>query len=333
MELIANLVVWPQAKVPFQLKEEPTFVSTVAHRRPSPPVVAKPSPTIPQKRKSPDSSEDPLASSRRPTPIVNGTQRPSTPKSAPDLLPSDNVEVVIHSPSAHQRKLTKAGKAAVRGPIGISEEFFPVDVEDQARATLRRYPTAKVAGRDAVPFPSAPRPLRSMSCSPNKFLRHMQMQKLRRIGGKDLSFDIDDEKLAILSANFGFIDEYKLQDGVAPVPSEFIAGCDCDGPCDEYSCDCLGEELNSDRKIVPYHVVDGRWVLRPDFLKRKSIISECSSKCSCQGRQCWNHVVQRGRSIRLEIFDTGARGFGSITTFYPLSSTNIPNQVSVHSTL
>lgn len=155
-----------------------------------------------------------------------------------------------------------------------------------------------------------------MSLSPSKFLRHMQMQKLKRIGGEDLSFDIDDEKLAILSANFGFINEYKLQEGVTPVPSEFIAGCDCAGPCDATSCDCLNEEINSDQKIVAYHLVNGQRVLRPDFLKRKSIISECSSKCSCQGRQCWNHVVQQGRSVRLEIFDTGKRGFGPISSLF-----------------
>lgn len=329
MELIANLVVWPQIDVPLHFKkEDPTFVSTVAHRRPSPPAISpKPSPTIPQKRKSPNSSEDPLAASRKPTPIFNNVQRPSTPKSAPELQlqASDNVEVVIHSPSAHQRKLIKEGKAAVRGPIGVSEEFFPLDVEENARATQRRYPTAKAGGRRAIAFPIPRNPLRPMSLSPSKFLRHMQMQKLERIDGEDLSFDIDDEKLAILSANFGFINEYKLQEGVTPVPSDFIAGCDCDGPCDVFSCDCLDEELNSDRKIVPYHLVSGRHVLRPDFLKRKSLISECSSKCSCS-QQCWNHVVQRGRSVRLQIFDTGERGFGSTTSLYSYSPyTNLPN--------
>lgn len=313
MELIANLVVWPQVNAPLHFKEEPEFVSTVAHRRLSPrPILPKPAATIPQKRKSPQSSEDPLVSSRRPTPIFNNVPRPSTPKSAPG-----NVEVVITSPPTN-RKLIKEGKVAVRGPIGISEEFFPLDVEENARATQRRYPTAKADRRHAVPFPSARKPLKPSSLSPSKFLRHMQMQKLRRIDGQDLSFDIDDEKLAILSSNFGFINEYKLQEGVTPVPSDFIAGCDCDGPCDEFSCDCLDEELNSDQKIVPYHLVDGRLVLRPDFLKRKSLISECSSKCSCSGagQQCWNHVVQRGRSVRPQIFDTGERGFGSIPTLY-----------------
>lgn len=317
MELTANLVVWPQVKAPFQFqRKEPTFFATVAHRRPSPPAIApRPPPSIPQKRKSPDDSlKEPPAASRKPSPapIINGFQRPSTPKSAPDFQASNNVEVVISSPSA-QRKTIKEGKAAVKGPIGISEEFFPLDVEENARAAQRRYPTARAAVRSAVPLVIARKPLRPMSLAPSRFLRQMQIQKLKRIGGEDLSFDVDDEKLAVLSANFGFIDEYKLQEGVTPVPSEFIAGCDCNGPCDEFSCDCLNEELNSDRKIVPYHVVHGRRVLRPDFLKRKSLISECSSKCSCQGRQCWNHVVQQGRSVRLEIFDTGERGFGSVT--------------------
>lgn len=315
MELISNLVFSPQAKVPLQLKAEPTFVSTVAHRRPSGSIPQKPSTIIPHKRKSAESSENSLVSSRKPTPVFKDTQGPSTTTPVPDLQHPNNVEVVIPSPSVRQRKLIKKSKLARKELTGLSQLFFPLDVEERAKAARRRYPKARHVDRKLVPFSIDPNPPKSMSISPSKFLRHMQMQELKRINGYDLSFDLDDEKLAILSANFGFVNEYKLQDGVTPAPSEFIAGCDCDGPCDEESCDCLNEELNSNKKIVPYHLVEGRMVLRPDFLKRKSIISECSSKCSCSG-QCWNHVVQKGRSVRLQIFDTGARGFGSFTILF-----------------
>jgi len=50
-------------------------------------------------------------------------------------------------------------------------------------------------------------------------------------------------------------------------------------------------------------------VLRPDFMKRRSLIIECSSLCAC-GSRCWNRVVQRGRTVRLEIFQTANRGMG-----------------------
>lgn len=220
--------------------------------------------------------------------------------------------MVIPSPSAQQTELLKKSKPRKK-ITGLSKRYFPVNLEEKAAAIQRRYPEARHVDRSVVPFGINPKPFKPSSVSPSQFMRHMQLQKLKRIGGVDLSPEVDDEKLAILFANFGFVNDYKLQDGVSPVSKEFLAGCDCADQCDEESCECLIQEMTSNKKIVAYHLVGDRVVLRPDFLKRKSIISECSSRCSCKGK-CWNHVVQRGRKVRLEIFDTGERGFGSSTT-------------------
>lgn len=309
MGFITNLIALSQAQLPLppkEVKEEPTFVSTVAHRLPSP--------TIPHKRKSVDSSEDPLPlASRRPTPstTIPKPAQPTTPSPRASQQPSNNVEVVIPSPSAQQRKLLKASKPQKK-ITGLSKRYFPVNLEEKAAAIQRRYPEARHVDRSIVPFGITSKPFKPSSVTPSQFMRHMQIQKMKRIDGVELSREIDDEKLAILFANFGFIKDYKLQDGVAPVSKEFLAGCDCAGQCDEGSCECLIQEETSNKKIVAYHLVGDRVVLRPDFLKRKSIISECSSRCSCKDK-CWNHVVQGGRKVRLEIFDTGERGFGSCT--------------------
>ncbi|KAF7718130.1 Uncharacterized protein PECH_005578 [Penicillium ucsense] len=144
------------------------------------------------------------------------------------------------------------------------------------------------------------------------FLRRKHRKKLKRIsGGPDTRFDVDDERLATLSANFFFIGDYRLGHGVNPVADDFLTGCDCGTKCDPQTCSCLVEELDSDELIVAYERrPSGTVVLREDFMDRKAMISECSSRCLCAGHDCWNHVVQRGRQVRLEVFDTGKRGLG-----------------------
>lgn len=114
------------------------------------------------------------------------------------------------------------------------------------------------------------------------------------------------------AANFEFVNAYKIRKGVSPVPESFNGGCDCGPGCDPRQCTCLSEEEHSDDKIVPYRAatdVPGLMVLAPDFMKRTSMIYECSSRCGCRG-ECWNSVVLKGRTVRLEIFHTGNRGFG-----------------------
>lgn len=223
---------------------------------------------------------------------------------------------MIFSPPSHKQAWITKGKQPEK-PKSFKETFkerFPINAEAKAKAAQRRYPTRRTVDRKSVPFTPPSRPLKWTSITANQFLRVMRDEKLDRNNGAALTFDIDDEKLAILLSNFGFLNDYKPQDGVIPVPDEFIAGCTCVGPCDQWECDCLNEEMTSNKRIVPYQEIEGRVVLRRDFMKRKSIISECSSRCSCNGR-CWNHVVQRGRSVRLQIFDTGERGFGSSCLF------------------
>jgi histone-lysine N-methyltransferase SUV39H len=149
------------------------------------------------------------------------------------------------------------------------------------------------------------------SITPAQALRYELNQKLRRINGPEVSFDMDDEQVAMLSANFGFLNEYKLQDGITRADPAFNAGCTCNGPCDPESCDCVEMEEEEDKLISTYRTDGDQVVLGPDFLKRKRHprILECNESCGCKGK-CWNTVVQRGRNVKLQIFDTGSRGLG-----------------------
>ncbi|KAJ5358904.1 uncharacterized protein N7496_011317 [Penicillium cataractarum] len=266
---------------------------------------------------------------------------PKTPSPPPQLPPADSVSVVIPSPSAAQRQQMKPSLKPEF--IGLCERYFPTGREEQVKAQRRAYPIATAAkvNKKVVPFTIAkptlkehePKPAASLSlaksfpsqgsasnraiepetkASTAKLLRKKLRKKLKRIcGGPETLFDVSDEQLATLSANFFFVGDYRLGPGVTPIDDDFLTGCDCGTVCDPSTCRCLIEEEDSDELIVAYERLEsGMVVVRKEFLDRKAMISECSSRCLCAGSDCWNHVVQRGRQVRLEVFDTGERGLG-----------------------
>ena len=274
--VLANLTLLfqpqPQAQQPQVKEETATFLSTLTQRQPSV--------SIPFKRKSVESTPTPEALA--------------------------GVSVVIPSPDVHQRKQIKASRETELA--GISEIRYPTLALERKMAAKRAYPQAKAVNRAAIPLGgNTP----SVATATTNLLRPNLALKLQNIAGPEISLHIDDRKLAMLCSTFEFVNEYSIQDGVTQVPDEFNAGCDCGGHCSTARCGCLNTEPDTDKTIIPYHQLpSGQWVLHPNFLARKSMIYECSFRCSCQGN-CWNHVVQRGRQIRLEIFDTGVRGLGT----------------------
>ncbi|PGH34728.1 histone-lysine N-methyltransferase SUV39H [[Emmonsia] crescens] len=144
----------------------------------------------------------------------------------------------------------------------------------------------------------------------NEDLLSLYSKKLKKIKGPDVALNINASDASKLDFNFEFINEYKLQHGVARVDPDFRTGCRCDGMCDWYNCDHLSYEEDSEDRIIPYHMgPGGKIVLRQDFLRRRAMIYECSPLCPCMPG-CWNQVVQKGRTVKLEIFRTTNRGFG-----------------------
>ncbi|KAJ6121579.1 hypothetical protein N7512_004044 [Penicillium capsulatum] len=310
-------------------KDSITFVSTLAHRQPQQNDL--PPPTVPHKRKgfdlddsasissqsprngflpessrrymSYDNADSSSVSSRRAS--LRGFETPIKSSPSPSVNGKagfySNVSVVIPSPQQPLRKSTV--------PIGISERFFPTKALDYESAARRAYPEARSGGgRALVSFSTTA--IKAAASQADTSLEQKRFRRPFNLSPESkLTISVDEEKLAALATNFHFVEKYVIGQGVTPVEDEFNAGCECHDNCRPETCGCLAPEVESDKLIVPYVRRNGQLVLRPDFLKRKSMIYECSYRCSCAG-DCWNHVVQRGRQIRLEIFDTGERGFG-----------------------
>ena len=140
---------------------------------------------------------------------------------------------------------------------------------------------------------------------------------------------------ATLPPDFCFIDRSILRDGVEEAEESFRAGCDCadDEDCMYSSCLCL-EEMAPDsdeedgegtangvggaaaggarprRKRFAYHSHGPKaGVLRSRILHSREPIYECHAGCRCSP-QCPNRVVERGRTVPLQIFRTDERGWG-----------------------
>ncbi|CDM30504.1 hypothetical protein DTO013E5_2545 [Penicillium roqueforti] len=308
-----------QAKLP--------FVTTLTYRPP----------TVPLKRKSVEVSLSDDTSDSSSSSDVHKFARyrrshahpypsgwcPSSLSPAPSITPS-HISVVIPSPTAKQRREIAIARD-VSKVNGMDSDIFPTTDEEE-RVTKAAYPTsrARVDRRSvALSFrsSSALNTLNPPSSTEQNYLsklRHTLDEKLRRINGPTVIPKVDSPKrLAKLADNFEFVNSYQYRAGVERIPddSEFNIGCACTetGGCNRLECDCLSKEEDSEDRIVPYQICESNpklIVATKSFLNRKAIIYECNSRCGCSGKKCWNHVVQKGRTVRLEIFDTGARGFG-----------------------
>lgn len=230
------------------------------------------------------------------------------------------VNVVIPSPSRKLKKEILSSEWTPRDEFtGLSETYYPTDRHEQ-RAHKGAYPRARdKVDRRAVSLgiglPTTTPILTERAAPPiRQQLYRSFVRKLSKIQGPPvtLASGDDDHLLTGIAANFEFVNEYKLRNGVQPVGEDFNAGCSCTTVCDPKRCMCLSEAEDMDEKLLPYQAAPddaSMLVLSPEFRERTSMIFECSARCGCKGR-CWNNVVQRGRTVRFEIFHTGNRGFG-----------------------
>lgn len=301
------------------------FVTSLAHRSSA----KAPTPVVPSKRslstseKLSDASSDEIvvfgrSQRKRFSPANNVT--PSPP------LSQTKVSVVITPPTVRQqRQFAHAISISSTSTNGLCERHFPVN-EEEERVSRAAYPFARErptrSRKDVVLSfklgASSTLKLES-STSGNHLsaLRDTLQAKLDSIEGPSITHEVSSPKLlAKLADNFVFINKYQYRAGVVPLSEDFICGCTCVDGCEPTQCDCLAQEEETEGHIVPYErcIQDPKlFVISKDFLHRKSMIFECTASCNCQGEKCWNHVVQKGRTVRLEIFDTGPRGFGMAT--------------------
>jgi len=127
-----------------------------------------------------------------------------------------------------------------------------------------------------------------------------------------------------LPGSFRFIQNSILRAGVERAEDAFRSGCECD---DKMDCEKSGCTCTEDVEKVPgtkvaahrmqYQTPPGeRNCLKDAFLDQRQAIYECNEKCAC-GPACKNRVVERGRTVPLEIFKTSDhRGWGMSTGFY-----------------
>lgn len=182
------------------------------------------------------------------------------------------------------------------------------------QAARGRYPQARTTrpGMLTLPPRQNQNPPKTQTRAPHAkkiYLRNLLDKKLRSIQGPSVTMAADWDGMGSLASNFEFTNCYKLQQGVTRVPEEFNGGCPCGFECDPKRCKCLSKEEDSEELMVPYERRNGKLVLKESFIHKKTMIYECSSHCGCT-KNCWNRLVQHGRTIRLEIFHTGSRGFG-----------------------
>ncbi|KJZ73268.1 Histone-lysine N-methyltransferase, H3 lysine-9 specific dim-5 [Hirsutella minnesotensis 3608] len=140
--------------------------------------------------------------------------------------------------------------------------------------------------------------------------------------------DSEAKSNVVLPPSFRFIDENQFGEGVERAEESFRSGCTCDDDtdCQYMGCLCLAEledeadESEDERmgsvanlgpkKAYAYHTHGAKaGLLRSKLHRSKLPLYECHQGCSCSAN-CPNRVVERGRTVPLQIFLTENRGWG-----------------------
>lgn len=134
-----------------------------------------------------------------------------------------------------------------------------------------------------------------------------------------------------MAKDFRFINDNVYGKGVELAEDSFHSGCTCVGvnDCKYSGCDCLADQEDDDedddgamnldgvepRKKTKYRYRDSEGdagLLPEEFLDSSAPIYECHRECSCS-KDCPNRVVERGRTIPIQIFRTkDNRGWGEL---------------------
>jgi histone-lysine N-methyltransferase SUV39H len=189
-----------------------------------------------------------------------------------------------------------------------------------------------------------------------KFIRRQFLDKLARIPGPPVTF-VNEVNKETPSLAFTYIQDYVLGEGVSRDDAdavkmgckrcrpdmggnrgcEYTAKCDClefaapdltrckdDEQREQYAAWERGEmESVGLPKRFPYRLdpINKMWVLDPFYLESRHSIYECNELCNC-GKNCKNRLVQRGRTVPLEIFRTAGRDFGKSSLYIYVIITN-----------
>lgn len=158
---------------------------------------------------------------------------------------------------------------------------------------------------------------------PRKQARRILTERFKQAYIAPLSFE-NRRNERYIHGKFQFISEHipnKKVNSKKPIPLPSHA-CQCQDGC-EAGCSCTtpremvnGKIMQSETSFTPYQrLSDDLIVLSSGFLDTWSdklrVLFECTEGCICScSNSCKNRVVQKGRTVPLQIFETAHCGFG-----------------------
>lgn len=245
--------------------------------------------------------------------VVVPSSRSVSELRAPSVETKSSVSISARKPSVHAHDELPSFYKVDDGEERVKKASYEKSKSVKHKPHL---PIGRPFSENAAPFKGSP----VRRCLVQKQIDALYAEKLEAIKGPPVELDIGSQKLSI-DSNFQFINEYKLGDDLLRVDPSFNVPCNCGDACRFETCECVAAEsdnpeddASAPRKLIVQYVPGpkGLRVLDPSFLKREApVIYECSSRCECPDT-CFNRVVQHGRTIRLQIFNTPGqtRGFG-----------------------
>jgi [histone H3]-lysine9 N-trimethyltransferase SUV39H len=217
-----------------------------------------------------------------------------------------------------RRKETSVAQSHASTVEGFSKQYEYNPTMDQRKSIAQ--PKAKKVDRSKIkldmgePTPGMIFPFDPADVVPPKEqIKRLLDARFKNLPpGAPLTF-VNERNDQHIHGKFQFINSYIYRDvPKAPLASS-DSGCMCSG-CDanDTACSCL--QMQDKEKPAPYiRSQDGVTILNPDFIdafvRFPQEIFECNDSCKCS-KDCFNRVVQRGRTIPLQIFMTEHCGFG-----------------------
>jgi histone-lysine N-methyltransferase SUV39H len=219
------------------------------------------------------------------------------------------------------------------GTTGFSKIYGTTSDEDRLKKIHKMQPRVKKVKRRDVKLdwgddvPQLVKPFRhDLLVHPREQVKTVTKSKVSSLTGPPITIinDIDDRGL---NGKFQFISEYVIREGVKQQPAHLNSHINCSrscpggaANCSPYTCGCMRNDkmqlANGGAPVPTYRQrADGLIVLTETFLKlsktehAKSEIVECNTNCHCD-ETCFNRVVQKGRTLPLEIYMTRFCGFG-----------------------
>ena len=216
------------------------------------------------------------------------------------------------------------------GTTGFSAIYGTASDEDRLKRIHKLQPKVKKVKRRDVKLdwgddiPAKTRPFKHDDLiHPKEQIKEITKSTVLSVtSGLPITFvnDLDEDQL---NGKFQFISDYVIREGVKrqQAHSNVHVNCNntCTRVCSPSTCACMRNEtmeMVNQAPVPTYRArADGLIVLTDTFITLtrtevvKSEIVECNKNCHCD-TGCYNRVVQRGRTLPLEIFKTQFCGFG-----------------------